>query len=184
MSRAFLIFNVVGFQAVWFASVLGAANGLPWAGPAMLLVYAALHLRFSADRVGDLRMLGIAILLGFAADSLLAASGLLVYASPWPSEALAPAWILAMWAGFALTLHHSMGFLRGRAWMAFAFGAVGGPLAYFGASRGFDAVSFPVDLAIAMLALALVWGASMPALYALHGALWPQRDAEREGAVA
>lgn len=184
MSRAFLIFNVVGFQAVWFASVLGAANGLPWAGPAMLLVYAALHLRFSPDRIGDLRMLAIAMILGFVADSLLAVSGLLVYASPWPSEALAPAWILAMWAGFALTLNHSMSFLRGRAWMAFAFGALGGPVAYLGASRGFDAVTFPIDLTMAMVALALVWGAAMPALYALHAALRPRRNGERQGAVA
>lgn len=184
MSRAFLIFNVVGFQAVWFASVLGAANGLPWAGPVVLLAYAILHLRLSPDRVGDLRMLGIAMVLGFVADSLLAFSGLLVYASPWPSEALAPAWILAMWAGFALTLNHSMGFLRGRNWMAFAFGAFGGPLAYFGASRGFDAVTFPIDLTTAMIALALVWGAAMPALYTLHAALRPRRNGKQEGAVA
>ena len=170
MSKAFLIANVVGFQAVWFASVIGAANGLPWAGPLAVAVYSALHLSLTPDRASDLRMLGIALAMGAVADSALAATGVLQFASPWPWTFAAPVWILAMWAGFALTLNHSMAFLRGRWLTAFLFGAVGGPLAYWGASRGFDAVAFGQGLPVAMAALAVTWGIAMPALYALHGA--------------
>ena len=169
MSKAFLIANVLGFQAVWFASVIGAANGLPWAGPLAAILYAAVHFRLTPDRRGDLRMLAIAVAMGIIADSLLAATGVLQFASPWPWTFAAPVWILAMWAGFALTLNHSMAFLRGRWLAAFGFGAVGGPLAYWGAARGFDAVEFGLGLPAALAALAIVWGLAMPALYALHG---------------
>jgi FtsH-binding integral membrane protein len=170
MPRAFLIANVLGFQAVWFASVIGAAKGLPWAGPVAVAIYAAAHFARTPDRRGDLRMLAIALGLGVVVDSLLAATGVLAFASPWPSAHTAPVWILAMWAGFALTLNHSMAFLRGRWLAAFLFGAVGGPLAYWGASRGFDAVTFSQGLPVAVAALAVTWGIAMPALYALHGA--------------
>jgi hypothetical protein len=182
MSKLFLIVNVLGFQAVWFASVIGAANRLPWAGPLAVLVYAAVHLSMTPDRRGDLRMLAIALPMGLVADSLLAATGVLHFASAWPSAHLAPVWILAMWAGFALTLNHSMAFLRGRWMPAALFGAIGGPLAYLGASRAFDAVDFGHGLPIAMIALAVTWGIAMPALYALHHG--SRRVGRREGATA
>ena len=57
MPKGFLIANVLGFQAVWFASVIGAANGLPWAGPLAVVIYAAAHFAWTPDRRGDLRML-------------------------------------------------------------------------------------------------------------------------------
>jgi hypothetical protein len=170
MPRRFLIANALGFQCVWFASVLGASHSLPWAGPLALLVFAALHFAWTPDRHGDLRMLALALPMGLAVDSLLVASGLLQFASPWPWPQLAPAWILAMWAGFALTLNHSMAFLRGRHGLALVFGAAGGPLAYLGAARGFDAVDFGLGLPLALGALALLWGLALPGLYALHAA--------------
>ena len=182
MPKGFLIANVLGFQAVWFASVIGAANGLPWAGPLAAMVYAAAHFAWTPDRRGDLRMLAIAVSMGVVADSLLAATGVLAFASPWPWTFAAPVWILAMWAGFALTLNHSMAFLRGRWLMAAGFGALGGPLAYWGAARGFDAVDFGLGLPVALGALAVLWGAAMPALYALHGTA--TGPAAREGAAA
>ena len=167
MPKAFLIANVLGFQAVWFASVIGAANGLPWAGPAAAALFIGAHFAWTPDRRSDLRMLAIALPLGLVADSALAATGVLRFDSAWPSSLLAPAWILAMWAGFALTLHHSMAFLRGRPWAAAAFGLLGGPLASWSAARAFGAVDFGVSLPLALAALAVVWGIAMPALYAL-----------------
>jgi Zn-dependent protease with chaperone function len=34
--------NLLAFQAAWFATVLGAANGLPWLGPVCTLWVLAL----------------------------------------------------------------------------------------------------------------------------------------------
>lgn len=167
MSKRFAIANLLGFQAVWFAAVIGAAQGMPWAGPLAALVFGVAHFIWTPDRGGDAKLLAVSLPMGLLADSLLVVTGVLVFTSPWPSTYLAPAWILAMWAGFALTLNHSMAFLRGRPWLAAAFGAIGGPLAYLGAANGFDAVSFGTSTTVAMLALGAVWGLALPVLYAL-----------------
>ena len=169
MSRGFAIANLLGFQAVWFAAVIGASSGYAWAGPVAALVFAAAHFAFTPDRPGDARLLAIALAMGVVADSALVLGGLLTFVSPWPWPSLAPLWILAMWAGFALTLNHSMAFLRHRPAAAAVFGIVGGPLAYWGAARGWDAVRFDAGLVPAMVALAVVWGIALPALYALQG---------------
>ena len=53
-----------------------------------------------------------------------------------------------------------------RFFFAIAFGIIGGPLAYWGASRGFDAVAFTMPLQ-ATLTLAIGWGIAMGVLTAI-----------------
>lgn len=171
MSLAFKIGNVVGYQLVWLASVYGAAHGMPWLGAVVVALFAAVHLSLSPSRQADLRLIAIAIVLGFVLDSLFAASGLLKYASPWPSEFLAPVWILSMWVGFALTLHHSMGFLRLKWMAASAFGLIGGPLAYWAAERVFGAVSYGASHLVVGAALGLAWAIALPLLYRIDAQL-------------
>jgi hypothetical protein len=161
--------NVIGFQLVWLASIGGAGAGWAWAGPVAAMVFVAAMLAFGGKRSDDLRMLAIALPLGLALDSGFAASGWLVYAEPGPWPALAPAWIVSLWAGFALTLNHSMAFLRARPAAAAVFGLVGGPLAYWTAAGAFDAVEFGVPVAWALGALAIGWATVLPLLFALGG---------------
>jgi hypothetical protein len=161
--------NVIGFQLVWLASIGGAGAGLAWAGPAAAAVFVAAMLAVGGRRRDDLRMLAIALPLGLAMDSGFAASGWLVYAEPGPWPALAPVWIASLWAGFALTLNHSMAFLRGRPAAAALFGLLGGPLAYWSAAEAFSAVAFGVPAAWALAALAIGWAAVLPLLFALGG---------------
>ena len=159
--------NVVGFQAVWLASVGGAGAGLAWAGPLAAGLFAALMLRYGGKARADLRLLAVALPLGLLLDSLFAASGWLVYAEAWPWASLAPVWIWSLWVGFALTLNHSMAFLRDRPLAAVALGAVGGPLAYWTAAGAFEAVSFGAPVAWVVGALALGWGAVLPLVFHL-----------------
>ena len=176
MSLGFRAFNLVGFQAVWFASVWGAGAGRPWLGPAVLAVYVAGHLAMTPSRDRDLRMLAIALVLGLVVDSAFILTGALAYASPGPLPALAPAWILGMWLGFALTMRHSMAFLADRpAWSA-AFGLLGGPLAYAAAAEAFDAATVTASPVFAFGALAIAWGIAMPLMYTLESA-WTRRAA-------
>lgn len=159
--------NVVGFQLVWLASIGGAGAGLAWAGPAAAALFVALTLAFGGKWREDLRMLAIALPLGFAMDSAFAASGWLVYAEPWPWASLAPVWIWSLWAGFALTLNHSMAFLRDHPAAAALFGLFGGPLAYWTAAGAFEAVSFGSPVLQVMAALAIGWAVILPLLFAL-----------------
>src|SRR5690606_21972150 len=104
MIVARLVTNFALFQAGWFACVLGAAWGQPWTGAALALAAAAWHVARAARPGGELALVLIAAAFGAAFDSMLAASGWLVYASPAPWAGLAPVWIVALWACFATTL--------------------------------------------------------------------------------
>lgn len=160
-----IVFNVLGFQAVWWACVLGAGAGLGWAGPLAAAAFVAVHLHWTPTPARDLRLLAAAVVLGLVVDGLLGASGLLAYAAA--TGPLAPAWILALWAGFALTLTHSMAFFARRTLAAAAFGLLGGPLAYAGAAAVAGAVTFPAGSVPALAAVAVGWAIVLPSLYAL-----------------
>ena len=165
--RILMVGNVLGFQAVWMASIAGAGRGLAWAGPVAAVLFVAAMLTFGGKAREDLRLLAITLPIGFLLDSAFAASGWLRYAEPTPWATAAPVWIWSLWAGFALTLNHSMGFLRERPWASAAFGLAGGPLAYWTAAGAFEAVSFGVPVPWAMAALAIGWAAVLPLLFAL-----------------
>ncbi|KAA5923305.1 DUF2878 domain-containing protein [Achromobacter xylosoxidans] len=153
--------NLLGYQLVWFSAVIGAGRGLAWPGVVSALVFIAAQLACSAEWRADLKLAAAALLCGCLLDGALSALGWAVYAADaWP----APRWILALWAAFALTLNHSLAYLRPRRWLAFAFGAIGGPLAYWGAARGWQAVQFDAPAWRATAALALGWGLILPAL--------------------
>jgi len=163
-----LIGNVVLFQAAWFASVLGAARGLYWAGPAATLVAVAVRLAQAQDRRKEALLLLSCGILGFAADTALVALGLFLpvrgsFPAPW-----SPPWMVAMWVNFGATLNVSMAFLKGRPVLSAVFGALGGPLAYFAGAR-LGAASVPEPAWAGLAAVAVAWGIAMPALSTLAG---------------
>ena len=160
--------NVFGYQLVWLACVAGAGRGPVWLGPVAAICFVGATLLWGGKRDCDLRSLLLALPIGFALDSSFAASGWLVYAQPWPWPFAAPAWIWAIWAAFAMTLNHSLGFLAGRPRLALALGLAGGPLAYWTAARSFSAVRFGAPESWVLLALALGWAAVLPILFALN----------------
>lgn len=161
------LFNLVGFQAVWWACVLGAGAGVAWAGPAAATLYAVMHFSLTPNRQRDLRLLAMALVFGLLLDGALGASGLLSYAGASDYPVLAPGWILALWAAFALTLTHSMAWFVTRPWAAAGFGLIGGPLAYAGASAAAGAVTFPHGSVLALIAVGLGWALALPLLYAM-----------------
>lgn len=162
--------NLIGYQIVWFCAVIGAGRGLWWPGAAAAAIFIPLHFAFARQhrrgRAADFGLLLIALLCGTVLDGTMAITELGRYAA---NEAAlppggAPLWILSMWASFALTLRHSMTFLLGRPFLALAFGALGGPLAYLGASRGWQAIVFAEPRWMALLLLAVGWGLAIPVM--------------------
>ena len=153
--------NFIAFQLVWFAAVGGAAHSLGWAGPAAFLIFAAYQLRRGVRARGDFKLMGLALAFGFVTDTLMAATGMSTYASAVPPAPLAPFWILSLWAGFALTLNHSMHWLTSRPLLVAPMAAILGPLSYYGASRVWGAVTITAPLTNALGLLALCWLVSM-----------------------
>jgi Protein of unknown function (DUF2878) len=165
--------NLIGYQIVWFSAIIGAGRGLWWPGVIAAAVFILLHLAFArqsaAQRSIDVRLLAIAVLIGTLLDGTVAASGFARYAASGVTLLPdgAPLWILAMWASFALTLRHSMTFLLGRPAVSLLFGALGGPIAYLGAARGWQAIAFAEPRWMALLTLAIGWGIAIPLLTTL-----------------
>jgi len=159
-------FNLLGYQAVWFAAVLGAARGQTWPALFAAALFALVHFSRPGRRITDARLLLCAVAAGVVIDGGLSASGWLDYAAatpPWP-----PLWILAIWAAFALTLDHSLAYLQTRPLVTVLLGAIGGPLAYLGAQR-LGAVVFVAPDWRAITALSLAWAIALPALTLLAG---------------
>lgn len=161
--------NAIAFQLVWLAAVGGAGRGWWWSGPLALALFAAWQLSASRDPGADLRIMGIAALVGAAVDTLWIQLGLMAFSTPLPWAGVAPVWIVVLWISFALTLNHSLSALKPRPWLAAALGLVGGPLAYLVAERAWDAVTLGPEPAMALLALGIAWALLTPLLLALAG---------------
>jgi hypothetical protein len=160
-----LLLNVVAFQVGWFSCVLGAANGYPLLGPAVVLVVIMLHLLL-ANRPGpELVLIALAGVLGAVFDSVLVRSGWIAYPNGTIWAGTAPYWIVALWLSFATTLNRSMRWLRGRPWLAIVFGAIGGPLSYAAGAR-LGGLQF-INESAALIALAIGWALITPLLVAL-----------------
>lgn len=158
--------TLVAYELVWFTAVIGAGHGLAWPGVAGTLLFAAWRLTGSVHRATELKLAAVALLLGLFLETLWVRLGLIRYAAPWPMQSH-PAWLLALWVAFALTVVPLFGYLHDRPWLAAAFGAVGGPLAYLGAARGWHAVLLPLPEWPSLLALAVGWGIALPCLTGL-----------------
>ncbi|CAM5417171.1 DUF2878 domain-containing protein [Rhodanobacter lindaniclasticus] len=178
--------SLIGYQAVWFAAVIGAGHGLVWPGVLGTLVYALVQLAGARNIRVDLALIAAGLLFGCLLDGTLSRSGLARYAAGWPDPAWAPGWILALWVSFALTFSQSLRYLQTRLWLAALLGLVGGPLAYLGAARGWQVVTFAEPTWRAVLALALGWALATPALawLARIGNVPTQRQSTTQGARA
>lgn len=155
------VLNLLAFQTGWFATVLSAANGLPWLGPVVVLAVVGLHLKLATQRLAELRLLLVALALGIVFEHALLLAGLIDYAG---ESVWVPVWMLALWPLFATTLNSSLAWFKPRLGLATLAGAVAGPLAYAGGAAlgaitlngyalwvlaGGWAVAFPLLLAVA-----------------------------------
>jgi hypothetical protein len=151
--------NLIGYQVTWFITVIGAGHGYSWPGVIAGTIFSAANLAMSNDRTLDLKLIGMALTFGLVSDGLLAALHFMSYEAAGPIGA--PLWILSLWSAFAVTLNRSLAWLQRRPPAAAAFGALGGPLAYSGAARGWGAVDFVAPTWRGELLLALSWATSM-----------------------
>lgn len=163
--------NIVFYQATWLAAIAGAAHGWWWAGPAMLAAFSAWQLAVSRERRADLELMACAAVVGFVVDTLWMRGGMFAYAAPVPSLDFAPIWIVALWMSFALTINHSLAYLKSHLRLAAMLGALGAPFAYWAAARGWNALFFVAEPALALGVLAIVWAILAPTLFVLAGQL-------------
>jgi Protein of unknown function (DUF2878) len=157
--------TLAAYELVWLAAVVGAGHGLVWPGVAAAGCFAGWRLTVSPWRRIELKLIAVTVPMALALEGFWVACGLIAYSAPWPS-ANAPAWLLALWVAFALTLVPLFGYLHGRPLLALLLGAVGGPLAYAGAARA-HALQFPSPPWRSLAALSLGWAIALSSLTAV-----------------
>lgn len=155
--------NLIGYQAAWFITVIGAAHGLSWPAWAAAAVLWTGHFGLSRHRGLDLRLAAFAAVCGLCLDGSLTRFGLLRYSPATPAVPVtdSPLWILGLWVAFSTTLTRSLGWLRGRPAVALLSGAIGGPLAYWGAANGWHVIVFEAPQWHGILALAMGWSIAL-----------------------
>ena len=160
MLQANNIVNGILFQGCWLACAIGSARGLTW--PALLgfAVLAAWQLQPPRRARSDVKLLGIALVLGLIFDTLWLQLDLLSFTTSTPVAGIAPAWILFLWLAFALTVNHSLVFLKAHPLLPAIMGMIGGPMAYFAGVK-FGAISYHGDPLLVSACLALGWALSM-----------------------
>ena len=165
MFKPQIIINFILFQIGWFACVIGAAKQMPWLGVVVVFAIVAWHLSQAKNAKPELTLLAIALAIGGAFDQAMLSSGLISYQAHGWSNALTPAWILALWAEFVTILNVSLKWMRNKHLVAILFGAIGGPLAYIGAEK-LGAVTLN-NLPTTYIALGLGWAIITPLLLKL-----------------
>ena len=157
--------NFAAFQLGWFACVLGAAYGAAWAGTAAAMAIVAWHIARAERPRAEILLALISAAIGAVWDSALALVGWISYPGGALLEGTAPHWIVALWMLFATTLNLSLAWLKRSVALAAAFGAVGGPLAYWAGER-LGALTLAEPTA-ALVALSAGWAVLTPLLLQL-----------------
>ena len=157
------LINVLAFQVGWFASVLGAARGLPWAGPLVVTLVLGYNLFQNSRWLPEMLLSAVAALLGLFVDSALIAYGVFSPVRYWVPFPLSPIWMVFMWVNFATLINVSLKWLHGRYLLAAFFGALGGPAAYYGGAQ-LGATRHAMGMED-LLILAVVWCGAVPALF-------------------
>ena len=109
----------------------------------------------------DIKIIFISILLGFILDTLFLSFGFVGYKG---SISYAPLWIIAMWAGFSITLIYTLDKLQNKYFLASLLGLVGGPLSY---QAGVGIGSITITNNTSYMILAIAWAFSVPLLLSL-----------------
>lgn len=154
--RGFMLYNALSFQLVWWASALWANWSLMLSIPLLLLHFALLasienpqHCRRDLLTMLKVGMLGISI------DALLTLMGVFEFnTSPW--------WLACLWLHFALSLHHSLMFLRALPVVLQALmGGIFGSLSYLGGAK-LHAFALPLGVGESVLIIAGLWVFLLP----------------------
>ena len=150
-----LVVNALAYQAVWFSAILW---GTPGAAVGCVIIF--ILLTTSERRGDDLKMIGFLMFLGLLVDGTLQQVGFFTFTNPgFPI----PFWLLVIWLGLAMTIHHSLSWFKDKLLLAALFGGLGGPAAYWAGTR-MGAATFNWSLPTSLLVLAIIWSLMFPTI--------------------
>jgi len=162
------VLNFLLFYVGWGFCLTGAITGNPFLGPIVVAGFLFYHLIQERFRMSEIVMILSLSILGTLNDTIYLNLGMIDYKAgyetiPW----LAPLWVTSIWTLFAMSVNHSMVWLRINLVLASVFGAGGGAISYFAAARVGAAVFHP-SIIVVLGVIAVVWAIIMP-LIILYG---------------
>lgn len=154
----FSIINLLIFQGAWFSAALLKDQSL-WLMLGLLLVHAV----FSPSKQYDLRVVVVILPIGMAVESLMIATGLVVY----HSEFLLPVWMVLLWCHLAVSFNHSLRWMQSipAIWQS-VLAALTGAGSYAAATR-FGAIALPDTQILNLMMIAVIWGIQLPLMMKL-----------------
>ena len=152
--------NALLFQITWFACVIGSSQNILW--PGILSCIALIVWQLSPKRRHPRDF--TAIILGLIIDTVWLQLNFIKFTSPWPAQSIAPAWIIMLWVSLALTINHSLNWLRQHPLLPALMGLIGAPLSYTAGAK-LGAISYQTDTLLVCSSLGIAWAIALPLLY-------------------
>lgn len=154
-----MFFNILWFQACWFACVLiGNYAALVVLCTIILAYLLVSHLR------SEIWLLAAICLLGYAVDLFLIGTGILQKPS---GGLLPPLWLSVLWLAFATTINHSLRSLMDKRSVFLALALIGGPLCYK-VGVELSEIQFGFDPWLSLTLIAAVWFVAGNAILMLY----------------
>lgn len=152
-------FNLIAFNVIWPAIVIGR-DTLIWLLAPTVLLYAALLIARGRVKTSQIVLPAAA---GILVDTCLSLSGVYQFEN---TSSLLPVWMIVLWFAFATTLSQSLAILGRNKLIASMVGALAVPLNYIVGER-LGAMSFGYDMFLTVVVMSVVWAVLLPLLFYL-----------------
>lgn len=156
------ITNFILFQLAWFITIFSAAKGMPYIGVAYTMIWMFFHLLMMAEiRNAEIKSLLFSAIMGYLLDSILVASGVIVFPGHTLLGGPSPLWMVCLWVNLTATINLSLSWLKGRYVLAGTMAAIAGPMAYI-AGEKLGAITLFGNTSI--FVISVMWCLAMPLL--------------------
>ena len=157
-----VIVNVISFQLLWAAAVLGAAQGVSVLAGGVLGVMVVAQVALTRQWRQDLLLIAAGGLLCVLMEPLWLRPEVLQYRN-WEQHWWAPHWVWTLWLGFAVSFRYSLNWLCGRPVLAALLGALGG---VFSVTMGIrlGAATAPQGWLLLAMVYGVSWAIAVPLL--------------------
>ena len=156
------ITNFILFQLAWFVTILSAAKGVAYVGVFYTIIWMFWHLlMMTKTRNAEIKSLLFAAFIGYAFDSILVVTGVIVFPEHTSLGGPSPLWMVCLWINLIATINLSLSWLKGRYVLSGAIAAIAGPMAYI-AGEKLGAITLFGN--ISMLIISIMWCVAMPLL--------------------
>ena len=145
--------NIVFFYLIWWGTILGIRSNFDYIGPALTFLFIIVHLNIISKVKKEVILVLCCAALGLIVESFYLYFSFISYQGYLISNSsIPPLWIVCIWMTIALTINHSMFFLKGKWALIVICGIIFGPICYFAAMKsGIIHFYFPTKTSIFIL---------------------------------